>query len=90
MNPVPHQRLEGCWCNHSDGELEDADYDSWWIKEIYFLTRNPNESFSLTLTAAAAAAWAALQWQRLKVELCCTLDPDRLKQTQGRCETSSW
>lgn len=43
---------------------------------LYFPTRNRNESFCLTLTAVAA-----LQWQCLKVELCCTLDLDRLKQT---------
>lgn len=33
-----------CWCNHSDEEPEDADYDPQWIKEMYFLTRDPNES----------------------------------------------
>lgn len=39
----------GCWCNHSDEEPEDADYDPQWIKEMYFLTRDPNESvFSWT------------------------------------------
>lgn len=34
----------GCWCNHSDEEPEDADYDPQWIKEMHFLTRDPNES----------------------------------------------
>lgn len=39
----------GCWCNHSDEEPEDADDDPQWIKEMYFLTRGPNESvFSWT------------------------------------------